>query len=249
VRNFFFASTGTPPFPVVEANSQWLKACGMKREDVVGKTMKIIQGPGTEMDRVQRLMVSSDSPVLIFKPSLPLKAVRPSVRARLQMAVRQNRAFRVSLTNYTKQGVPFTNNLHIVPVDAVAAAQSYFYATSHITLHPQSGTDSLLKDLKGESAASVASEFCYDGFLNPGGPPGCPTPDAFFRQVRTRPLLCHLYIKMMNFTKTGSGQTQGKLKKETVFLQISPTDRALRRFKREEVTHTFTHTHTHVHRH
>eukprot|EP01046_Picozoa_sp_COSAG06_P042291 COSAG06_NODE_5367_length_3523_cov_2.580315_3_plen_185_part_00 len=184
----------------------------MKREDVVGKTMKIIQGPATEMDRVQRLMVSSDSAVLIFKPNLPLTAVRPSVRARLQMAVRQNRSFRVSLTNYTKQGVPFTNNLHIVPVDAVAAAQSYFYATSHITLHPQAETDSLSTDLQDESAASVASEFCSSGFLSPGGPPRRPTPDAFFRQ-------------------------------------ISPTDRALRRFKREEVTHTFTHTHTHVHRH
>lgn len=48
---------GTPPFPVVEVNESWLKVCGMKRQDVVGKTMKIIQGPLTEMDRVQRLMV------------------------------------------------------------------------------------------------------------------------------------------------------------------------------------------------
>lgn len=48
---------GTPPFPVVDVNEAWLRACGMQRDDVVGKTMKVIQGPLTEMDRVQRLMV------------------------------------------------------------------------------------------------------------------------------------------------------------------------------------------------
>ena len=30
----------------------------MKREDIVGKTMKMIQGPATEMDKIARLMVA-----------------------------------------------------------------------------------------------------------------------------------------------------------------------------------------------
>lgn len=48
---------GTPPYPVVEVNALWLAACGMRRDEVVGKTMIIIQGPATEMEKVQRLMV------------------------------------------------------------------------------------------------------------------------------------------------------------------------------------------------
>lgn len=41
----------------------------------------------------------------------------------LQVAMRQNRAFRVTLTNYTSEGCPFTNNLDIVPMDAVAGTK------------------------------------------------------------------------------------------------------------------------------
>ena len=70
---------------------------------------------------------------------------------------------RVSLTNYTKQGVPFTNNLDIVPMDAVAAEQSYFYAMSCITIHPDETKDSAAAVKDDESLASlpeVAGDFC-----------------------------------------------------------------------------------------
>ena len=50
-------AAGTPPFPVVEVNTAWLRVCGFVRADIIGKTMKVIQGPQTEFDRVQRLMV------------------------------------------------------------------------------------------------------------------------------------------------------------------------------------------------
>ena len=93
----------------------------------------------------------------------------------------------MSLTNYTKQGTPFNNNLQIVPVDAVAADQSYFYATSHITMHPDTQDD-------GDSAWSNDSQaYCsglidpQGGYINPQAPPGQPMlgpdPAVFFREA------------------------------------------------------------------
>ena len=100
----------SPPYSVVEVNNSWLQACGFQRTDVLGRTMKIIQGPLTEMDRVERLM----------------------------KAVKQKVAYCVSLTNYTKAGHSFTNNLHVAPINAtgIATDLSFYYATSHITYHP-----------------------------------------------------------------------------------------------------------------
>lgn len=108
----------------------------------------------------------------------------------VQTAVWQNRSFRVSLTNYTKRGIPFTNNLHIVPVDAVAADQSYFYATSHITLHPDAGASAGESEWESGSLASErAFAFCAgsDGYMDPQAPPDellrAPDPSHFFREA------------------------------------------------------------------
>lgn len=101
-----------------------------------------------------------------------------------QAAVWQNRAFRVSLTNYTKQGVPFTNNLDIIPIDAVASDQSYFYATSHITRHPDASTKS-----ESDWVAPEAPNTSYidgGGYVDPLAPPGqpmlAPDPNVYFRE-------------------------------------------------------------------
>lgn len=107
----------------------------------------------------------------------------------MQLAIWQNRSFRVSLTNYTKQGIPFTNNLHIVPVDAVAADQSYFYATSHITLHPDAGASAGESDWGGSFATESTLPFCTgsDGYVDPQAPAEellrAPDPSHFFREA------------------------------------------------------------------
>ena len=82
--------SGSHPYPVMDVNAAWLVACGFVRGDVIGKTMNIIQGPLTERDRVDKLM----------------------------QAIKDRQPYRVSLTNYTKQKAPFTNNLTVAPMDA-----------------------------------------------------------------------------------------------------------------------------------
>ena len=44
------------PFPVVDVNDLWLQQCAFQREEVIGKTMRLIQGPQTEGEEVGRLM-------------------------------------------------------------------------------------------------------------------------------------------------------------------------------------------------
>ena len=42
------------PFPVLDVNDAWLSICGFTREEVIGQTMKIIQGPRTGAFRPAR---------------------------------------------------------------------------------------------------------------------------------------------------------------------------------------------------
>ena len=94
---------GSAPFPVVDANERWLSTCKFRLDEVVGKTLKILQGPRTEQTELQQLM----------------------------RAVRQRSAVRVTLTNYDAMKKPFRNALTVEPVDVNGRA--YFLATSVIT--------------------------------------------------------------------------------------------------------------------
>jgi hypothetical protein len=83
--------SGYPPFPVTDVNDLWLHVCGFStREEIVGQTMRIIQGPETERDRVDGLMTH----------------------------VRRRQPFSTVLTNYTKTRQPFRNELRVEPVDS-----------------------------------------------------------------------------------------------------------------------------------
>lgn len=113
-----------PPFPVVDVNELWLKTCGFERSEVVGKTMRIIQGPLTERGEVGRLMDT------IFLASLPEGASSiedlkkepwsppsASMWTKAQPAdtdVRQPVA--ATLINYTKTREPMRNEIEVTPV-------------------------------------------------------------------------------------------------------------------------------------
>jgi hypothetical protein len=78
----------------------FLRATGLKWEDVKGKNCKFLQGPETEASAVEEL----------------------------RAALSEKRSARVSITNYNKDGQQFRNLLSILPVtefasDADAAAQ------------------------------------------------------------------------------------------------------------------------------
>ena len=72
---------------VLEVNDIWLQYCGFDREEVVGRTMKIIQGRDTEPRLVMELL----------------------------QACRERRRFRTTITNYTKRGVKFANEIELIP--------------------------------------------------------------------------------------------------------------------------------------
>jgi hypothetical protein len=99
--------SGYPPFPVTDVNDLWLQVCGFSREEVVGQTMRIIQGPETERDLVDGLMAH----------------------------VRRRQPFSTVLTNYTKTRQPFRNELRVEPVDARDGLRgTHFLARSRISL-------------------------------------------------------------------------------------------------------------------
>jgi hypothetical protein len=98
--------SGYSPFPVTDVNDLWLQASGFSRKEVIGQTMRIIQGPETDRDLVDGLMTH----------------------------VRRRQPFSTVLTNYTKMRQPFRNELRVEPVDAWGLRGPYFLAWFHISL-------------------------------------------------------------------------------------------------------------------
>mmetsp|Transcript_8756 Transcript_8756/g.16533 ORF Transcript_8756/g.16533 Transcript_8756/m.16533 type:complete len:198 (-) Transcript_8756:342-935(-) len=78
----------TPPFRVVHVNTAWEHLCGYSADEVVGKDLRVIQGPLTSTD------VLSD----------------------LGRAARDKQPIRVMLNNYRKHGEVFRNHLRTMPL-------------------------------------------------------------------------------------------------------------------------------------
>ena len=98
---------GVAPFPVVDVNDKWLSTCSFDREDVVGQTLKILQGPRTEQEQLSILM----------------------------RGVQERSKVVVTLTNYDGRKKPFRNALTVEPVEIDGRA--YFLATCVITFLPE----------------------------------------------------------------------------------------------------------------
>lgn len=77
-----------PPFHIVHVNDAWSQLCGFTADDVLGKTLKIIQGPETKGAALAKMMKD-------------VAAERPSSAV---------------LVNYTQNGSPFTNFLQVFPL-------------------------------------------------------------------------------------------------------------------------------------
>jgi len=77
-----------PPFEVMWASCDWLDFCGFANEDVVGKSLKVIQGPETDADSIVALMD----------------------------AVARHDSINLRLTNYTRNGIPFDHDVEVQPL-------------------------------------------------------------------------------------------------------------------------------------
>ena len=107
------------PFPVVDVNDMWLETCGFQRDEVIGKTMRIIQGPLTEGKEVERLM---DTIFLASHPSQAgtaddpsSKYTPPSAKMWNESEVGGKKPATVTLINYTKDRTAFRNEVEVLP--------------------------------------------------------------------------------------------------------------------------------------
>jgi len=91
-----------PPFEVIWASDEWLNFCGFRDNEIVGKTLKLIQGPGTDQGAIDALM----------------------------SAVARREVFTTTLLNYTKRGVPFYHTLTIDPLTDSQGQAHLFRAQS-----------------------------------------------------------------------------------------------------------------------
>ena len=98
----------THPYRTLSVSHGWLQLCGYSRDEVLGRSLKFMQGPNTEPDALDALMrgVSLQVPV--------------SVR----------------LTNYTKQGLPFVHQLSCEPLRDPSGEVRCFQASSLVLQPP-----------------------------------------------------------------------------------------------------------------
>jgi PAS domain S-box-containing protein len=90
-------TTIDPPYSIIHTNKAWHDTCGYKFSEVAGKSCSVLQGPETE----------------------------PEGRAIMQRALMARELVTVSLTNYRKDGTPFTNTIECGPV----SGGTHFYAS------------------------------------------------------------------------------------------------------------------------
>ena len=110
----------THPYRVISVSSGWERLCGYTQREAAGKTLKFLQGPATE----------------------------PVPVAALMKAVRESRPVLVRLTNYTKFGVSYDQQLSVEPLKDPLGVTRCFQATSLIIRPP--GDLSLSVDMARE---------------------------------------------------------------------------------------------------
>ena len=82
-------TTATPPYKVIHTNKKWNEITGYKFHEIAGQTCAFLQGPQTQRAALEVL----------------------------HAALRTNRRGQTILTNYKRDGTPFTNIITCEPID------------------------------------------------------------------------------------------------------------------------------------
>ncbi len=90
-----------PDNPVVFANDAFCRLSGYRRDEIVGRNCRFLQGPDTDQDTVRRIRAAVD-------------AVEP---------------IEIDIRNHRKTGEPFWNRLLMAPVRDAAGELAYFFAS------------------------------------------------------------------------------------------------------------------------
>uniref|UniRef100_A0A7S3QM73 LOV domain-containing protein n=3 Tax=Dunaliella TaxID=3044 RepID=A0A7S3QM73_DUNTE len=119
---FVLSNPHLPDCPIVFVSEPFLKLTGYSREQVVGRNCRFLQGPGTSPAEVQKIRdaMASEKPVT------------------------------VTLLNYTADGKPFWNLLHVAPIRD-AGGQVAYYIGVQLSMNVTDGSS------KSQEAPNVAS--------------------------------------------------------------------------------------------
>ena len=116
------------PFQIVWASHAWLKLCEFESsEQVLGRTLDIIQGPLTSCDAVVELM----------------------------LAIRKAEPVTLTMVNHTRSGMPFSQMLRVEPLrDSQGFVQCFQVTSSNIEMLQPIG---LSEDAKSETDAALCA--------------------------------------------------------------------------------------------
>ncbi len=121
------ADAQAPDMPIVFANDAFLALSGYRRDEILGRNCRFLQGPDTDPEAVR---VLSDS----------ISAARPAT---------------VDILNYRKDGAPFWNALQISPVHNAEGELVFFIGSQIDVTARRQAEDNLARDRDGlESAVS-----------------------------------------------------------------------------------------------
>ncbi len=166
-----------PPFPVVDVNDLWLQSCGFQREEVIGKTMRLIQGPLTEGKEVGRLMdtiyLATMPPA---DPDRSPKWAPPSAAMWTRGGAEGDdpppKSVSASLINYSKDRKAMRNDFEVVPVGA--ASEQLLSVSTFTPLDPavqqalESTAAAATPGKHSEAADVKAVEDCLEVFRTGG---------------------------------------------------------------------------------
>jgi len=92
-----------PPYHVIYANSSWQELCGFTSHEMLGRSLRCLQGPATNQQAVNAMMNAVEKEEAITIPSL---------------------------VNYDKQRRPFVHTVSITPLTSADGSVEHFRATS-----------------------------------------------------------------------------------------------------------------------
>ncbi len=125
-------TTGGPSHKVLWASPSWLALCEFGPCELVGRSLRLIQGPGTDANVVRALM----------------------------KGVREEQPTRVTLINYSKNMRPFKHTLLVVPVKT--ASGTFFRGTSTEVCELNAGEYGLVQRQRSLDSLSLDDEVWDD---------------------------------------------------------------------------------------
>lgn len=123
-----------PDDPIVFVNGAFLDLTGYRREDVMGKNCRLLQGPDTDRATVDEV----------------------------RHALKEQRAVAVDLLNYKADGTPFWNALYIGPIFDQDGQLLYFFASQMDITERRQTQESYLQAQKMEAIGQLTAGMAHD---------------------------------------------------------------------------------------